>query len=892
MRHWWRTLRPAARIARRDAVRSRGRTALVAAMIGLPVLVGVGGAVLVQSAQGTPADRALAELGDVAQAWVRVASTGTVVQDGFADSMSSTDGDDGEAAPSSSTREAAIQTLAPGDRVAAVRSVAVLFSTDSRSLHDAREVQAFSPQDADLVRGHLTAGRLPAADGEVLLPQEVAESLGTEVGDVVQATSSNGGTTDLTVVGIDRSAGQATAVGTVAGDATTAGWYVVGQTPVDWQGVQTLNGLGLSVISRSVVADPPPTPPEVDFGDPSKSQAVTLVAAGVAMGIIEGVLLVGPAFAVGARRNSRALALVAAAGGERRALRHIVLMGGVVIGVGASVLGALVGLLVALVVVETVNRRTDAFVAFSVPWRVCVAFVVLGVVVSTAAAWLPARRAASADVVAALAGRRSEARPRRRIPVIGLGLALVGIAAAVFGAVNRQVVVLVVGVVSLQLGVVATSGGLVTLVGRLAPRLGVAGRIATRDAARQRGRTAPAVAAVIAAMAGIVAGAIFVQSTDAARREAYDLSAAPGTVLASYAEPSDAFGEPLSDPAAPDAAGLEAALRRTLPVAATAHVAVPDLGDMQEITAVPAPGRSCPRTPDAGPDGVRDTRCYAEGAFGTFEHLYSAGSMSAAELVDDGTTLAALGMTDAATLRAVRDGAVMVSDPDDLWPDGTVHLRLLSYTENEAEADAKNVVAPAVLGPRSGQFSRVLPPAVVRQLGLTSVDAGIVATTGRTPNRAEQGAADAALSGIGNLFVERGYQGQTSLTLLILVAAAVVVGLGSTALAMALAAAEFRPDLATLGAIGASPRMRRRVAAAQAGVVVIIGVGLGTLAGLLMGQVLVLAKRHSTGDVPLEHLVVPWPTIAAIVIGVPALAMGGAYVLTRSRLPMARRVTG
>lgn len=86
--------------------------------------------------------------------------------------------------------------------------------------------------------------------------------------------------------------------------------------------------------------------------------------------------------------------------------------------------------------------------------------------------------------------------------------------------------------------------------------------------------------------------------------------------------------------------------------------------------------------------------------------------------------------------------------------------------------------------------------------------------------------------------------------------------------------------------------MRRRVAAAQAGVIAVVGVGLGGLTGLLLGRVFVLAERYRFDDrVDLDwQVVVPWTAIAAITVGVPLLAIAGGYLLTRSRLPMVRRI--
>nr|WP_225225189.1 FtsX-like permease family protein [Cellulomonas sp. JH27-2] len=616
------------------------------------------------------------------------------------------------------------------------------------------------------------------------------------------------------------------------------------------------------------------------------------------MGVLEAVLIVGPAFAVGARRVERLLALVAACGGDQGTMRSVVVLTGLITGLAASLVGAVVGLVGAVLVRGVlVARGSTAFPELRVPWLLCVAFVVVGAVVATAASWLPARRATRMDVVAALGGRRVEARPHPKVPLVGIGLVVGGLVAAVVGALQTTPALLVAGPVAIQVGVVVAAGGLVTLVGRLAPRAGVAARIAMRDAARQRGRTAPAIAAVIAAVAGIVAGAVYAQSSGAAEQAIYRPSGAVGTVMVAYS-PTDPFGNPLPDSPQPDSTAVERALRGALPVGSSAilRTAVPADADGAFLVPAPRPALGCPAMEKVLVDPQQaGGRCYLYG-----DRMPSTVSFQApgqtylpTAIVDDGSAAEALEGGDVALGEAVAKGTVLVTRPDAIWPDGTVHLYAVAERDVVGLQPTAELVAPARLVAGLGQFEVLVNEADATALGMSAVEAGVVASTTRMPTDDEQKAAETALARQAVVGVEPGYHGSTPVVLLILVAGAVVVGLGATALAMALAAAEFRPDLATLGAIGAGPRTRRRVAAAQAGVVVVVGVGLGAVTGLLLGGVLVLAL-HQTGSrlVPVLHLVVPWPALAAIVVGVPVLAMGGAYVLTRSRLPMARRVVG
>ena len=128
-------------------------------------------------------------------------------------------------------------------------------------------------------------------------------------------------------------------------------WLVATPTPLTWTGVQKLNQHGIVALSRVVALDPPPTPAGLNYQESSGgisvlNTQVLLAVLIVGLGLLEVVLLAGPAFAVGARRRRRELALVAANGGTPAHLRRIVLADGVVLGLLGAVLGIAVGVLV------------------------------------------------------------------------------------------------------------------------------------------------------------------------------------------------------------------------------------------------------------------------------------------------------------------------------------------------------------------------------------------------------------------------------------------------------------------------------------------------------------------------------------------------------------------
>jgi len=924
MGRWWGGLRVAGRIARRDARRAKGRTALVAVMVGLPVLAGSAGAVLLQSQNPTDATYARWVLGDEAQAHVSVNLGGEVTQDVVGAAFSGSGSGSAEISPAEYERSLA-GALPAGDQLLRVLRGFARLSTPERAVPATTDVLVL-PADGDLSSVFPTQdGVLPTRADQVALNEKTVERLGVGVGDAVTVEPPDGDARQVTVSGILAPTAQGPWVvvgpgGLAAPPSVSAGqpwggqvvtsveWYVVGPEPVTWEHVLAVNGLGSAVTSRAVVADPPPREAVPYWaqggGTRVSSGSVALGAAIAAMVLLEAALLIGPAFAVGARRHQRQLALLAAAGAERRTLRHVILLSGVVTGLGASVAATVLGLLVAVTIRAVVRARSGIFRMpdLQVPWLSLFGFIAVGTLAAAMAAWLPARRAARVDVVAALAGRRADARPRRRVAVLGVVLAAVGAAGAVAGAATGRTVVLVAGVLALEIGVVAASGALVSVVARLAPHFGVIGRIALRDAARNRTRTAPAVAAVIAAVAGITAGAVYYQSSQEYQAGQYAPVAAEGTVTVHF---------PLARTGA-DAAELvdaaEAALREDLPVTDVypVHLAVPPVVDDELsgqawmlVTATLPPDQVCPLGSVNAPTSAdyraaaTDPRCEMDSRTGTV--IWMSSQTGSTVLVDDGTVVAALGFEESErAAQALTDGLVVVGSERAIWPDGMAHLEV---TQWDARSEEAVVVAQAALPAvairlPSSTYDPVLPPGALEHLGMTSEVAGLIAPVSRPATPAEEATATASLGGDALLWIEHGNPwDQPSPIMLVLVIAALAVGLAATGISVVLSAVESRPDLATLAAIGAEPRARRRFTAAQAGVISVLGGTLGVAAGLMLGWVLVTGERFRYVMPEFGwQVVVPWPTVAAIAVGVPLLAMATGFLATRSRLPLVRRI--
>lgn len=267
--------------------------------------------------------------------------------------------------------------------------------------------------------------------------------------------------------------------------------------------------------------------------------------------------------------------------------------------------------------------------------------------------------------------------------------------------------------------------------------------------------------------------------------------------------------------------------------------------------------------------------------------------------VDDGTALPLLTGVDPATTAAattvLRAGGVVVTDPRYLH-DGLVTVRV---SEVEAGPDRPVTVhdLPGYALPRAtGQPRLLLSAAAAQQLGLSWSQTGWVIGTTTPPDEEQQARFAAALRPFGTLALSvenGGAPRDVSPLLLLLAAAAGLITVGAAGIATALAAAEGRAELTTLAAVGAAPAVRRLLAICQAGVIAGLGSVLGIVAGLgTAAIVLVSVNRQYASDWPVSDpypFLVPWPVLGVLVL-VPVVAMLGAGLFTRARLPIERRL--
>ena len=430
--------RPALRLARRDALRARGRSLLVLVMIALPVLAVTAAAVVQATADVSGVEGADRRMG-AAEARIRPAG-GTIFQAPDPDQLGwGNDGDGGGERPS---YDAVTDVLGDVRAITLREGWTEVPLGDRRVGVSAREVDLRDPLAAGLF--DITAGRAAATPDEAVV-NDVLVARGIGLGDTVTV-----GDRDFEVVGTGRHATQRdTATVDVLPDALGPGfaayapdvdWLVDGD-PVLWSDVLALNRAGLVVTSRAVLADPPPVQEMAEqMGyDSGYGDALAIVALIVTMALLEVVLLAGPAFAVSARRQARSLALMAATGGTPRQARRVVLASGIVLGALAALAGAVLGVVVGWALLPLAQRWSgEWFGPVDVDWRVVAVVAAFGLLSAVLAAVVPAVIASRQDVVAVLAGRRGDRPPSARTPVLGVVLLGAGVALSAYGVTRRR----------------------------------------------------------------------------------------------------------------------------------------------------------------------------------------------------------------------------------------------------------------------------------------------------------------------------------------------------------------------------------------------------------------------------------------------------------------------
>lgn len=568
---FWHTWRAALRIARRDALRAKGRSILVVAMIALPIL-GVSALDLTfRSSQLTVEEELDRTLGSNDALYVNIGDGSPIEQPPTGDGLWTGDeyeeGEEGqpheespaEDAEADGTDEAGAEETdeagadeaegAEWDGAAERASLdallpdAEVLTWTTASWHEVRTAKGIARVDileydtshpAAAGPPRLRDGRFPREADEVAVTGALLAEGGLEIGSEVTFPAL-GEDRAFRVVGSYEHASRldhtevlarpgvlAVPLVEAAEESSTpevghlATKYLVTRPGgVSWSDVLKANEHGWHVTSRAVHLDPPPDHevPYLERGEgpyqaPLSAEVVAVIVTTVSLIILEICLLAGPAFAVGARRSRRMLGLVGANGGDRRHIRAIMLASGVVLGATAAVIGIVVGLLLTVLTRPWLEELTGSrFGALTLRPLELLAIAAIGVLTGLLAALIPAVTAARTPVLDSLTGRRGVRTAGRLLPTVGGGAFVLGAALALVGAMTMDNPTVVAA------GAIAAQLGLVAMTPKLVGAFGRLGRrlpLSGRLALRDAVRNRSRTAPAVAAVLAAVSGSVAV----------------------------------------------------------------------------------------------------------------------------------------------------------------------------------------------------------------------------------------------------------------------------------------------------------------------------------------------------------------------------------------------
>mgnify|MGYP001393551456 CR=1 FL=1 len=903
LRGWRNGWGMALRMARREIGRDRVRTGFVWLMIFLPVAVICGLHVVIASSDMSHRDMVFLQTGggQASLRWLGGAG-GTPNWNGAGGVWLSGDGGDTPATPVPGWGETVSQQETAVAKLTGRPTLALTWSDLVRS-----DGQLAVVLGADLNRpeatgvAQLASGRLPATPQEVLV---TAAGLAGGMPDHGTVTTEDdaGNSLDLTVVGVAKTTvhGVPDLVGLPdPWPAASRVFLLFGDRPVTWDDAVGFAGYGFETSSRYLVENPPPQVYAASQYEMVAFFIRTVISAGA---LLEVALVTGPAFAIGAARQRRSLALAALNGAPTAQLRRTALGQSILLGISAAVLGGLVGtgLGVAVWPVLSSNPR-ELHGPLEIPLDQVGMAVGLGLLAAIGSALVAGRGLGRLDLVSALRGSVRSVKASRGAPVAGAILLVLGSAAAwsmvlVQGSAQGWAAVAWLGgAIAVLIGSLLLVPALLRGAARLARSAPVSLRMALREASRQQGRAVSTVAAIMAG--GIVLGVVWTQlaslNLDSARDYRADVPF--GQATATYTDWERAERVMSGAVAAVAAVDSRLIATRTSVLQGWSPDGKTDSGLLLAIN----PG--CGEKLDLIRQGYPPPECHA---------LQSGGNgPRTSVLIGPADELITLFQLDAAQQQALRDGMLLV-DTSPARPQasrfqdattqivaGEVTFLREGYAASREDYTTEQVPAFAITsevlsrGASLDRFGAMISVEAARAQGWLALDWQLQIASPDGPLSPElETRLGKALEPLGfTLAVERGWQPRNEPVVWGITATLGLLAVVAAAMATVLGVAELRPFLGTFAAVGADPRLSRRLASIQAWLLGFLGTILGTGVGVLVGAPMaIMVTSHDFTITPLVG--VPWELILVMVGVVPLVAALVATVSVPSRPLLVRRM--
>ncbi|MFP8885966.1 ABC transporter permease [Streptomyces mangrovi] len=705
----------------------------------------------------------------------------------------------------------------------------------------------------------IAEGRLPRGPGEVMVDADTADKHGLELGDELRTISALGDFRSR-IVGVAAFRSTNPGATVVYFDTGTVQERLLGDSDAYTDVyVTAAGGVSDEELKERVVAELGSGEYKVRTQEEYTAEGqdeigsfldvikyALLGFAGIAL--LVGVFLIVNTFSMLVAQRTREIGLMRAIGSSRRQVNRSVLVEALLLGVLGSVVGVAAGVGLAVGLMELMglvgmNLSTDDL---TLRWVTPVVGVVLGVVVTVLAAYLPARRAGRVSPMAAL---RDDGLPAAGSRVgrvrsgVGLVLTLAGAGALVVAAGSDEAaggsLFLAVGVLLTLVGFVLIgpllAGGVVRVLGAVVLRVfGPVGRMAERNALRNPRRTGATGAALMIGLALVSSLSVVGASLVASAGDELDRSVGADFILMSSA------GQPV----------VPEVVERLRATEGVAHVT-----EYRWLEArLTGPDGESVREPVTAASATYAEDLRVETVAGELPAAYERDSMSVPE--------------DFAKAHGVEVGDRVEVD---FAAGGTAELTVRAVTASDTSVDQGAMYLSTATAKRYVPEDRM----PLNMMLFAKAEEG------------QEDAAYAALKGELEAFPQYEVRNQADYKELLedqvgqllnmvygLLALAIVVAVLGVVNTLALSVVERTREIGLMRAIGLSRRQLRRMIRLESVVIALFGALLGLGLGLGWG----VAAQRLLALEGLRVLQVPWPTIAGVFFGAAVVGLVAALV--------------
>ncbi|WP_394938435.1 ABC transporter permease [Psychromicrobium sp. YIM B11713] len=375
-------------------------------------------------------------------------------------------------------------------------------------------------EDLSLQSQALASGSFPSAPNQVALDQKTADHQKLAIGGKVTLSNEAGQQQQATITGLLQPSNDPKASAAAQLLASTQTVTPLATVPLSYGTIQLKLDKPLDENSRASLTQAleaagydqlkvlTPDEQTTDImkrmtGDTDVLTYVLLAFAAIAL--IVAALVVANTFAVLVAQRTRELALLRCLGANRRQIRNSVLLEALVVGALSSLIGLALAFGGMAALVGALSSIPDyRFATFSGNWQTGLIGLLVGVLLTIAAALMPARAATAVAPLAAMRPAEDASlsnRGGRTRLIIGGAFIVIGALALIGGALMSNLLIAVPGGALSFIGLLLCANlfipRLVSGVGKIVAPRGVPGKLAALNAVRNPGRTTTTAAALL-----------------------------------------------------------------------------------------------------------------------------------------------------------------------------------------------------------------------------------------------------------------------------------------------------------------------------------------------------------------------------------------------------------